>query len=144
MQYLRIALLILLVSGCSPGAAIDAIPDAEALAEQFFDDFKLGSFGKTVDLYDDQFWEDMPKDIWTKALPNLHNKLGPIESCELANWSQSTSATTSGSGNFVFLVYQCRHTKYESTIRFTVLKPLSGGESKILSQNISSIGLLLE
>ena len=139
-----VLLFSMLLAACSPGATMDSLPEAKEVAKGFFDNFEPGKFEATHGLYSDEFWEVMPKETWSRLLPNVHSELGAIESCEIINWHQRTHAGTSGSGNFVTLSYGCKHEKYESTISFTIFKPLSGGESKIMSQNFNSIGLLLE
>ncbi|WKD51723.1 DUF3887 domain-containing protein [Microbulbifer spongiae] len=139
-----ILLVFLLVMGCNPKASVDSVPDAKILAEKFFEEFKGGNYEAIYPLYNEKFWEVMPKKTWSKILPNVNNELGELKGCELATWNQKTQASTSGTGNFVALQYTCKHEKYDSTISFTVLKPLSGGQSTIIGQNFNSIGFLIE
>lgn len=102
--------------GCSPEAAIDATPDAKELANKFIEKFSPENVSELMSLYGDEFWTHIPKETWAKVLPNVYDELGAIEACELVNWSQSTQASTSGTGNFVFLDYACKHVKYESNL----------------------------
>ena len=143
MKYLAYLPLIL-VLGCSPSASIDSLPDAKKLANKFISDFQQGEYDLILNSYGDDFWKETPKETWKKILPNINTELGNIESCELISWNQRTQASTNGTGNFVLLQYNCKHEKYESTLTFTVYKPLEGGDSKIVGQNISSIGFLIE
>ena len=143
MKYLSILFLIFLW-GCSPQASVDALPDAKKVVEGFFENFKKGRYEEVTKMYSEKFWEIMPKDTWLVILPNIRKKLGALDTCELVTWSQKTSATTNGSGNFVSLQYNCSHEKYESTMSFSIYKPLSGGKSEIIGHNVNSIGFLIE
>jgi len=140
----RIIILCVAIAGCSPEAAVDATPEAKTLAKSFFSNFSPDKIDKLSPLYGEQFWEAMPKETCLQVMPNVYDELGAIERCDLTNWNQTTQANFSSSGNFVALVYSCKHEKYESTISFTILKPLTGGPAKIVGQNFSSLGLLLE
>ncbi|MCV6606240.1 MAG: DUF3887 domain-containing protein [Porticoccaceae bacterium] len=144
MRRIVLAVTVFFLAACSPTATIDALPDAKKLAERFFELYKTQQYEALDALYGDEFWEATPEDIWYRILPNVQDELGAIKQCELQNWHQTTTASTSRSGNIVQLSYACQHEKYDSIFSFTILKPLSGGESKILGQNFSSLGLLLE
>ena len=144
MKRIVLAIFVIWLVGCSPSATIDALPDAKKVAEQFFEKYKAEQYEALDSLYGDEFWQATPKDIWHRILPNVQDEMGSIKQCELQNWHQTTSASTSGSGNIVQLQYACKHEKYDSIFAFTILKPLSGGESKIVGQNFNSLGLLLE
>lgn len=130
--------------GCSPKVSIDALPDAESIADSFFENFHPDLLDNIYPLYSDAFFTAIPKETWRKILPNVYYELGSIKSCEKKNWKQSTRKSTSGDGNIVSLVYSCKHARYDSTISFTIFKPLSGGKSEIYAQNFESLGLLLE
>ena len=132
------------ILGCNPKASVDSLPDAKELATKFIKGFQSGDYESLNSLYSEGFWKAISKETWGKILPNVKNELGNIKKCELVNWNQRTQASTTGTGNFVTRQYNCQHEKYESTIVFTVQKPLSGGKSEIVSQNINSIGLLIE
>ena len=129
---------------CSPEAAIDAKPNAEALATAFFDGLKSGKSEQTLQSYDDRFWSAVSKQQWQQILGNIPTELGQLQSCSLQNWNQTTQVSTELSGTFVTLVYSCEHEKYNATVSFVVRVPLQGGAPKIISQNYNSIGFLLE
>jgi hypothetical protein len=143
MKQLLIVMLLFL-AGCSPSASLDAVPDAKKLANTIIDNFSPEKFESTFPHYNALFWKSMPKQTWKKIVPNLYKKLGAIKSCKLNNWKQTTKAGAKDSGNYVVLSYQCQHVKYESTLVFTIFKPLKDGESTIVGQTINSLGLLLE
>jgi hypothetical protein len=137
-------LILFLVVGCNPKASVDSIPDAKVLAEKFFEELKNSNYEAIYPLYHEDFWKVMPKETWSKILPNVNKELGILDKCELITWTQKTQASTDGTGNFVILQYNCKHEKYDSTITFTILKPLTGGQSSITHQNFNSIGFLIE
>ena len=141
---ISIIVALLMVSACDPSATFDAIPKSKVVATNFLDEFLSVPPGETERYFVSAFWDDMPKETWAKILPNIVVELGHIESCELTNWRQSTNASASGSGNYVVLVYSCKHQKYESSITLYLITPLSGGDTKIQGFNINSIGLLIE
>lgn len=143
MRYLIFALALLLAA-CNPKESIDSVPDSKAVAEKFFSAFKAGHYEEIFALYSEDFWSTIPEETWAKILPNIREELGALETCELVNWNQRTQASTDGTGNYVVLQYSCEHEKYGSTMTFTTVKPLSGGETKIISQNFNSIGFLIE
>lgn len=139
-----IFVLFIFIFGCSPEASIDSLPDGKVVVEKFIKGFQSNEYSSLDSLYADEFWQSIPKDTWSKILPNMKAELGNIERCELSQWNQSTAASTNRSGNYVTLQYHCEHEKYDSTMVFVVFKPLSGGDSKIITQNITSIGFLIE
>ena len=141
---ISVIVVLLIVSACNPSTSFYAIPSSKAVATKFLDEFLSVSPEETEGYFVPEFWDDMPKETWAKILPNIVVELGQIESCELSNWQQSTSASTNGSGNFVGLVYSCKHQKYESSITLNFVTPLSGGDTKIQGFNINSLGLLIE
>ena len=139
------AILISVITvACSPEAAIDAKPNAEALATAYFDGLKSGKSEQTLQSYDDRFWGAVSKEQWLQIQRNIPAELGQLQSCSLQNWNQTTKVSTELSGTFVTLVYGCVHKKYNATVSFVVRVPLQGGDPKIMSQNYSSIGFLLE
>lgn len=143
-QLTAAVLISVAATACSPEAAIDAKPNAEAIATAFFDGLKSGRTEHTLQSYDDRFWSAISKEQWIKILHNIPVELGALKSCSLQNWNQTTQVSTELSGTFVTLVYACEHQKYNATVSFVVRVPLQGGAPKIISQNYNSIGFLLE
>jgi len=139
-----IILSFVFISGCNPKASVDSVPDAKVLTKKFFKGFRSSEYEELLALYDKEFWKIISKETWLKILPNVKAEIGNIKKCELVSWNQRTQASTNGTGNFVTLQYSCEHEKYQSTMVFSILKPLTGGESTIIGHNMNSIGFLIE
>ena len=139
----------LVASGCGPCGPASVVsgslakPEAEKLANAYFDHFRAKNYDACLQLYSPDFWKSAPKAQWQKILPNVEAELGPLKTCELTGWRAGEHVGTSGTGTRVDLTYACKHEKYDATVSFRVFTPV-GGKPAIVAQNFASIGFLIE
>src|SRR5881398_2840682 len=102
----RIVCALVLVVGTAACGFTEAKQKGEALAEQYFAAAIQGDTASILEMYDGEFYDATPKAKWREMYGRIRTKLGKPQSHTLSNWNVNSMAGTSGSGQFVRLVYQ--------------------------------------
>lgn len=138
---LALSLAAALLAGCGISAAKD---EAELVANAYFACIDRGDCEGALDLFSSQFYQQTSRDDWRVVLEKIEEKLGPLQSYELAQWRVFKGSKGGLSGTMVQLHYQATYEKHPAQVSMVVHKPVGGNEFKISGMNINSAGLLIE
>jgi hypothetical protein len=78
---------------------------AEALGEQYFASAARDDSSAVLTMYDDEFYKATPKDKWSNMYAAIRTKLGRPTQHTLESWKVTNMASTTGTGQYVTLVY---------------------------------------
>ena len=115
--------------------------EAEQVLVHYFDSRAHRSYGSALNDYDEQFFEDVTRADWGKALADVDNKLGPLKGYEIYVHGLE-SRITAGPG--LYLKFKCKveHAKQTSDETFFLYRRTGAAKFKILGHQIDSLGLL--
>jgi hypothetical protein len=139
---LRIFLPAVFCAGLVGCNAIDAKPEAEAVASRAFDSRRSGDLETTLSLYHEAFYHVTSKEDWTATLEAVEEKLGTPQRHELKNWKVYIGTGDVGSGTYVTLAYDVQYPNASATETLVLFSPPSGSEPRIVGHNLQSAALL--
>jgi hypothetical protein len=138
----RVGCALLLVVSAAACGFTEAKHKGEGLAEQYFAAAKQGDTASVLEMYDDTFYGVTPKAKWLEMYGHIRAKLGKPQSHTLSTWNVNSMAGTSGSGQFVRLVYQVQYESGNGTETIGVFIPSDTGRSGIRAHNFNSDALV--
>jgi hypothetical protein len=133
------ALLLFATTGCG---FTEAKQKGEGLAEQYFASAQQGDTTSVLALYDDAFYKATPEPKWREMYGHIRKKLGKPQSHTLANWNVNSMTGTSGSGQYVTLVYQVQYEAATGTETIGVFIPSGNGRTGIRKHFFNSDALV--
>jgi hypothetical protein len=136
----KIACAFFVVIGLSACGFAEAKQKGEALAEQYFSAAKQGDTESVLAIYDDAFNKAAPQ--WRETYAHVRTKLGKPQTHTLSTWNVNSTAGTSGSGQYVRLVYQVQYETASGTETIGVFIPAGTGRAGIHAHNFNSDALL--
>jgi hypothetical protein len=114
--------------------------DGEAFAEQYFAAAAAGDTAKVLAMYDAAFYKAAPD--WAGTYVRIQAKLGKPLQHTLTSWHMTSTASASGSGTYIALVYQVQYEKAKGTETIGVFSPSDSHKPGIRDHNFNFPSLL--
>ena len=130
MKIFQIAMVITLISSCSLGK-LD-INQAKICAEGYLTSVKNENFEAASKFYSQMFNETESNEKRIEKMKKLTDVMGKITTYEVVDSTEKTE----GDETVILLTYKVKHTKINSTEKFSIMK--DEGEYKIVGHDINS------
>jgi len=128
MRRIGAAVMVALVSACSPGSDV---PVATAAADSFHQQFNAGAFDAIYANSDRLMKNAGPAKGFVELLSGIHSKLGDFKSAETPGWNDQVTTN----GHFVTLIYQSKYALGAAEENFTFR--IDGGHATLVGYHIS-------
>ena len=133
MRKIGLAILLALVSACSPG---NDVPTATAAADNFHKQFNAGDYVTIYDTSDKLLKNAAPSKDFVALLAGVRSKLGEYQKAEAPGWNDQVTTN----GHFVTLIYHSKFARADAEENFVFR--IDGGRAVLVGWHINSQALI--